>query len=170
VAGERQSDRERGFLRLLEAYTGPLRRLCAAYMQSPSDRQDLFQEIAVALWTAFPRFRADASERTWLYRIAHNIALTYSSKRRRQHRSEQPLEATMPSPEPMADSRRLTLLQAVQKLEAVDRQLVFLYLEGLSAREMEDITGMTAGNIEVRLSRLRRKLANAVKTEGGECL
>jgi RNA polymerase sigma-70 factor (ECF subfamily) len=136
-------------------------------MQNPSDRQDLFQEIAMALWTALPRFRAAASERTWLYRIAHNVALTYSSKRRRQHRSEQPLEVTMRDPGPMLDSRRFTLLQAVQKLEAVDRQLVFLYLEGLSAREMEDITGMTADNIGVRLSRLRRKLACALKTEGG---
>jgi RNA polymerase sigma-70 factor (ECF subfamily) len=136
-------------------------------MQNPSDRQDLFQEIAMALWTALPRFRAAASERTWLYRIAHNVALTYSSKRRRQRRSEQPLAVTMRDPEPMHDSRRLTLLQAVQKLEVVDRQLVFLYLEGLSAREMEDITGMTADNIGVRLSRLRRKLACALKTEGG---
>jgi RNA polymerase sigma factor (sigma-70 family) len=73
-------------------------------MQDVSDRQDLFQEIAMALWTALPRFRAAASERTWLYRIAHNVALTYSSKRRRQHRSEQPLEATMRDPEPLLEA------------------------------------------------------------------
>jgi len=93
-------------------------------MQDPSDRQDLFQEIALALWTAWPRFRADASERTWLYRVAHNVALTYASKRRRQHRSEEPIQMTMPDPACNDDSRRLALLQSVQRLEAVDRQLV----------------------------------------------
>lgn len=124
MPGDRQSDRELIFSRVLEAYTGPLRRLCAAYMQDPSDRQDLFQEIALALWTAWPRFRADASERTWLYRVAHNVALTYASKRRRQHRSEEPIQMTMPDPACNDDSRRLALLQSVQRLEAVDRQLV----------------------------------------------
>lgn len=121
----------------------------------------------MALWTALPKFRAAASERTWLYRIAHNVALTYASKRRWQRRSEQPIEMTMRDPAWNHDSRRMALLQSVQKLEAIDRQLVILYLEGFSAREMEDIAGMTANNIGVRLARLRRKLACALKTKGG---
>jgi RNA polymerase sigma-70 factor (ECF subfamily) len=167
VAGDRELNRESHFLRLLETYTRPLRRLCAAYMADPSDRQDLFQEIAMALWTALPRYRATASERTWLYRVAHNVALTYASKWRRQHGSERPIEETMCDAAGTSDSRRLALLLCVRKLESVDRGLVILYLEGFSGHEMEDITGMTANNIAVRLTRLRRKLACALNTKGG---
>ena len=74
---------------------------------------------------------------------------------------------TIPDPACKDDSRHVALLQAVQQLDAVDRQLVLLYLEGLSAREMEEITGLTANNIGVRLTRLRRKLASALKAKGG---
>jgi len=155
------------FSRLLEAYARPLRRLCAAYMPDQSDRQDLFQEIALALWTARPKFRASASERTWLYRIAHNVALTYAAKRRRQHRTEEPIQIATPDQASQDDGRHAALLQAIQLLDTVDRQLALLYLEGLAAREMEDITGLTANNIGVRLTRLRHKLTTSLNPKGG---
>ena len=66
------------FEALLGNYGAALKRLCRAYLQDPGDQQDLLQEILMAIWSALPRFRAEASERTWMYRIAHNVALTYS--------------------------------------------------------------------------------------------
>src|SRR5271167_4177134 len=84
-----ESQRE-AFLRLIEQYQPPLRRLAGAYLQRPADREDLVQEIALALWQAIPNFRSDASERTWLYRIAHNVAISSSAKlRRTSHREGQ---------------------------------------------------------------------------------
>ncbi len=67
-----------------------MRRLAAVYVNDGRDREDLVQEIAVALWQAIPKFRGEASERTWLYRIAHNTAITASAKlwrrgRRKRH-------------------------------------------------------------------------------------
>ena len=152
---------------MLELYSAPLRRLSAAYMPELSDRQDLFQEIALALWTSFPSFRAEASERTWVYRVAHNVALTCSAKRRRQQRTEEVMEPAIHDPAPPQDVRRLALLNSVQQLEPVDRQLIVLHLEGLTAREIEEVTGMTANNIGVRLTRIRRKLASALTTSEG---
>ncbi len=86
------ADRESGFLRILETYGGLLRRLCKAYLRDTTEQDDLFQEIAFAIWTALPTFRRDSSERTWAYRIAHNVAFSYSAKRRRQQCSELPME------------------------------------------------------------------------------
>jgi hypothetical protein len=60
------------------------------------------------------------------------------------------------------DPRRRVLLEAVQQLDSIDRQVVLLYLEGLSAREIEQVTGLSANSISVRLSRLRRRLASIV--------
>ncbi len=113
----------------------------------------------MALWTALPRFRTDASERTWLYRIAHNVALTYATRRRRQHSEEMPMERMTQEPATETNHRRYALIESVQQLEEVDRQMAILYLEGLSQREMEEVTGLTENNVAVRLSRLRRKLA-----------
>jgi len=165
VASDRQPDLEPEFSRLLENHAPALRRLCVAYMEDASDRQDLFQEIAIALWTAWPGFRGQASERTWLYRVAHNVALTYAAKRRRQRSSEEALDETLHSPATGDNHRRFALLESVQRLGPVDRQLALLYLEGLSAREIEEITGMAANNVGVRLNRLRQKLAAAFRAK-----
>ena len=163
MAGDHKSGLDQDFARVLTVHGRALDRLCAAYLPDAFDRQDLFQEIAIAIWTALPRFRAEASERTWLYRIAHNVALTFVAKRRRQLSQEQPLDDAMCSPAGPGNSRRFALLESVRQLGPVDRQLVLLYLEGLSAREIEEVTGLTANNIGVRLLRLRRKLATAVQ-------
>ena len=152
-------------MRLLDAYGGALRRLCAAYLQGGGDQQDLFQEIAAALWSALPGFRGDASERTWVYRIAHNVAYSYAKKRRRQCQSELQMDALPDHRLAPEDPRRPVLLEAVQQLDSLDRQVVLLYLEGLSAREIEQVTGMSANSIGVRLSRLRRRLASMVMSK-----
>ena len=149
---------ETQFEQLLDRYAPALRRLCSAYRRDPGDRQDLFQEIAVALWTALPRFRADSSERTWLYRIAHNVALTDTARRQSKRRREVQIDEHPPPPSAPESPRRAELLDAVQRLEPVDRELALLYLEGLSTREIGDVLGITEGNAAVRLTRLRQRL------------
>ena len=155
------------FLRLLDAYGQALRRLCAAYVQGDGDRQDLLQEIAAALWSALPGFRGAASERTWVYRIAHNVAYSFAKKLRRQYQSELQMDALPDDSLAPEDHRRRVLLEAVQQLDSIDRQVVLLYLEGLSARDIEQVTGLSANSISVRLSRLRRRLASIVMSKEG---
>jgi RNA polymerase sigma-70 factor (ECF subfamily) len=69
------------------------------------------------------------------------------------------MELLTRDPATEADPHRYALIESVQQLEEVDRQLAILYLEGLSQREMEEVTGLTENNVAVRLSRLRKKLA-----------
>lgn len=154
---------EAQFRDLIVRYRPALRRLCAAYLWEPADRDDLFQEIAAAVWTALPRFRGDASERTWLYRIAHNVAMTYATRRRRQHQREHPLEEATQRAANTVDPRRADLLRLVEQLEPIDRQIALLYLEGLTASETEDVLGLNPNHAAVRLTRLRRKLMAAVR-------
>jgi RNA polymerase sigma-70 factor (ECF subfamily) len=105
-----------------------------------------------------------ASEQRGFTEIAHNVAITYSSRLRRR----QPLSSTYPAMPQHAsheDPRRLVLLESIQQLEPIDRQLVLLYLEGFSARETEEVVGLAANNVAIRLTRLRRKLASAVQSK-----
>jgi RNA polymerase sigma factor (sigma-70 family) len=150
-------DDEARFAGLMESYAGPIRRLCGAYAASAADREDLWQDIFVAVWRALPGYRGDASLRTWLYRIAHNVALTWQARERRRQSRETHLDADVPAPE-QADLRRLALNRAIAQMMPVDRTLTLLWLEGLSAAEIEAVTGVKSGTVAVRLSRIRKQL------------
>jgi len=154
---------------LLKRYLAPLQRLAFAYTRDAGAREDLFQEIALALWTALPSFRGDASERTWLYRVAHNTAIRFMARRLRRARHEHPDDGVTEPVSPVNPERtaidsqqRERLWTAVQALPVPDRRLVMLHLEGLSAAEIEAVTGLSAGNVATRLTRLRQKLATTI--------
>jgi RNA polymerase sigma factor (sigma-70 family) len=157
--------RER-YLGLLEKHTPALRRLCHSYCDERARAEDLFQEIALAIWTALERFRGESSDRTWLYRIAHNVALTTIAKSRKRDRREQPVENEIELPNTggdpearLVESQKQEMLQRlVQELPLDDRRLVLLYLEGFSTAEIEAVTGLTRSNVTVRLSRIRQRL------------
>ena len=166
------ADRRTTYEDLLRRYFPALRRLARSYAREASAQEDLVQEIALGLWTALPKFRGDASERTWLYRVAHNTAISFvtSSKRRAQHeQSGTPADLPGPAANPesmvIEDQQRARLWAAVQELPLMDRQIVVLHFEGLSAAEIEAVTGLSAGNIATRLTRVRQKLASRVRGE-----
>jgi RNA polymerase sigma-70 factor (ECF subfamily) len=145
------------FLQLMAEFERPMRRLCAAYADRVVDREDLFQEIFLAVWRALPAFRGDATARTWLYRIAHNVALTWQARHRRRAAKEGPLIEGASAVAEM-DVRRLELTRANARMPPGDRTLVLLWLEGLSAAEIAEVTGIKAPTVAVRLSRIRRTL------------
>ncbi len=164
-------ERNATWLRLMEQYRGALWRLVQSYEADPGAREDLLQEIALGLWQAIPRFRGDASERTWLYRIAHNVAISAGMSRRRRSSREvelpdsaQPAStAELPDRALVRREQREAMLAAIRELPAIDRQLIVLHLEGLSGREIEEISGMSEGAIHTRLSRIRGRLTAAIR-------
>jgi RNA polymerase sigma-70 factor (ECF subfamily) len=166
-----QATHRQRYLGLLEEHTPALRRLCHSYCSSRAEAEDLFQEIALAIWTALARFRGESSERTWLYRIAHNVALTLAARKRRQVAREQPVENGLNLPGAGSDlefqiaetEKQQTLQRLVRELSLNDRRLVLLYLEGLSTADIEAVTGLTRSNVTVRLSRIRQKLSDAIQ-------
>jgi RNA polymerase sigma-70 factor (ECF subfamily) len=151
------SDYRRDFADIMATYANPMRRLCAAYAENGLDREDLFQEIFMAVWRALPAFRGDASVRTWVYRIAHNVALTWRARDRRRQAREMPLESDAGASTQM-DFRRFALRRAIAAMSPGDRTLTVLWLEGLSAAEIEEVTGIKSATVAVRLSRIRKQL------------
>ncbi len=121
----------------------------------------------MALWKALPNFRGDCSERTYVYRVAHNTALRFVVSHRELTVREQgsieaviePVSTDNPERDAIRNQRRQRLWQAVQNLPMVDRQIAVLHLEGLSTAEIMDVTGFSEAMIAMRLSRLRRRLA-----------
>jgi len=141
-----------------------LRRFCATHRIDSWDRQDLFQEIAIALWTALPHFRGEASERTWIYRIAQNVAFSDAVRHRRRRGREAPFDDAS-APGHAENERRRELFDAIRRLEPIERQLAWLYLEGLTAREIGEVLGISEGNAAVRLTRLRQQLSDMLNAQ-----
>ena len=151
------------FNRLLAADRPALTRLAASYARSRADRDDLLQEIGIALWRALPTFRGECSERTFLFRIAHNRCMTHLAKRRPMVSLDdmqfEPEDPCAHSEAQLADEqRRDRLLRAIQQLPLIYREVVVLMLEGLDYGEIADVVGISATNVGVRLNRAKQQL------------
>jgi RNA polymerase sigma-70 factor, ECF subfamily len=153
------AERERQFVALFEQSRAGIRRLCYSYLNSTSEVDDLFQEIMTNVWNSLPKFRGDAKLSTWVYRIAVNTALIY---RRRQRPSEELPDVPDHRVSPQQDLERQEQLEALHRaiaqLGGQDRLLVSLLLEGLSYKEIADVTGITINYVGVKISRIKQAL------------
>src|SRR3979490_1696922 len=102
------------YARTVAMFGAALERLSRAYESDADLRLDLLQEIHFALWRSFAQFDGRCSERTWVYRVAHNVAASHVLKRgRSRSRSLTPLDEIAAQADPM---------QASPEAEAGDRQ------------------------------------------------
>lgn len=162
------TESERRFNVLLDVHGPSLMRLASSYVRNRGEREDLFQEIVIAVWRALPGFRGECSERTFLFRIAHNRCLTHVARRR----PTAPLDehdADARDPQPTIEAQlaerqeRERLLNAVRGLPLAYRQVVTLTLEGLPYREIAQVLGIGESNVGVRLNRARQLLKDLLK-------
>ncbi|MEM6816303.1 MAG: sigma-70 family RNA polymerase sigma factor, partial [Bacteroidota bacterium] len=73
---------EEAFLNLIEKYQAIIYKVCKMYRDTKEDQEDLFQDILLQLWRAYPGFRGDAKVTTWMYRVALNTAISSIRKKR----------------------------------------------------------------------------------------
>jgi RNA polymerase sigma-70 factor (ECF subfamily) len=157
------ADLEQRLHALLTAHGASLSRLARSYVRRPGDSDDLLQEIVVAIWRAMPRFRGECSERTFVFRIAHNRAIAFITRRRLPQADDEAaleIEDSRPNPEEALSTEQQgqRLMNAVQSLPLTQRQVVTLTLEGLSYAEIADVLGITDTNVGARLTRARQML------------
>lgn len=166
------ADRDDLYEQISVDYAAPLARLARAYEANPAHRQDLLQEIHIALWRSLSSFNHECSLRTWVYRVAHNVAGTHilRNRRRRSHRlvdlDEVEVGADGFDAERHIDEGRtleaLTVL--IQRLKPLDRDVIVLYLEGLPAGEISDIVGLSPGNVAIKIHRIKQILTRTFHT------
>lgn len=147
-------------------YRAALDRLARAYEPDADRRLDLLQEIHVALWRSFAMFDGRCSLRTWVYRVAHNVATSQVIRRRTRAPALVGLDEIESMPDAIdheqgLDHRRALdrLMILVHRLEPVDRQVILLYLEGLDAMSIGEVTGISAGNVATKVHRLKKLLS-----------
>jgi len=154
------------FVRQVQANQGIIQKICGLYGQTQPDREDLFQEIIVQLWKAVPKFQEQSRFSTWLYRVALNTAISDFRKKRRALPVIQTEVASLEIESELIDDkdeRLKTLYAAISQLQEIDKAVVMLYLEDKSYDEMEDIVGISASTLRVRMNRIREKLRELTK-------
>lgn len=161
------------FARILREHGPALARLAAGYEADPHEREDLVQETALAVWRALPSFRGECSERTFVFRIAHNRGLAYRWHRRRRFEALDAADAVRdPRPDPASQAvarlDRERLATAVRQLPEAYRAVVMLTLEGLPNRDVAEVLGITENNVAVRLTRARQRLRDLLAESGDE--
>lgn len=143
-----------------------------AYAPLPQDKDDLFQEILLQVWSSIPNFREDAKETTWIYRVALNTALVWKrTEKRKRKRFRTEFLDIHEIPQTKDDRNELShnqhvldqVYDAIRQLPESESSIVLLYLDGLSYNEMADVLGISKSNVGVRLNRAKKKLTQLMK-------
>lgn len=152
------------FLQLLQANQGIIYKLVALYAQNVEEKKDLYQEVVLQTWKAWPNFRGDAKFSTWLYRICLNTILTQQRKPY-QVDAKTDLDQYQLTAENTAEknqeAQRLRL--AIRQLAETDRAIVSLHLDGYDNNEIAQIVGIASNHVAVKLFRIKQQLANLLK-------
>lgn len=165
-----RNDREAVYRAWMERHAAAVARAAAVYERDPSERQDLVQEIWIAIWKSLPSFRGESSERTFIFRIVHNRSVSHVARRVRDRGipGEVPDvqdELADPVHRVSANEEFERLLTMIYRLPMMDRQLLQLSLERMKQREIGSVLGISENNVAVRLNRAREKLRKLLEEQ-----
>lgn len=162
-------EKEQEFLNRMESHKGILYKVSKMYMDNPDDQQDLFQEIVCQLWKSYDSFRNESQFSTWMYRVAVNTAIVFLKKEKRKVDKYEIASENIKEEEGdsyIKESQLEHFYKAVQKLDKIDKAIIFYQLEGFSHKEIGDNLGISEGNARVKLNRAKEKLKEIIKNQG----
>ena len=153
---------EQNFVELLEQHQNIVHKVCRLYTNNYDAHNDLFQEITIQLWKAFPKFRGDSKFSTWMYRVGLNTAITLYRKSKRTINTQQfdtvQFKISAEEYDSTEEDQLKLLYNAVHQLNDIEKALVFLYLEDKNYKEISETMGITEVNARVKMNRVKTKL------------
>ena len=162
----KESEQRQIFNEWLDGYRALLFKIIRAYAFNEDDRNDLFQEISLQMYRSIPNFKGTSTVSTWLYRIALNTAIKWSTKEKKHSDGHDEvgnmLNVLVAGDEPK-DDRVAWLYDQIKQLNQIDRSLTLLLLDGYSYKEMSAMMGISESNIGVKIHRIKKYLVNNSK-------
>jgi RNA polymerase sigma factor (sigma-70 family) len=152
------------FIQILKDNKGIIYKVINTYCKESDEKKDLEQEIVIQLWKSFQSYNSDYKISTWIYKIAMNISISYyrSNLNRKSKTISinesifQEIESENNSDE-LEDNRRL-LHEFMNQLNEFDKQILILYFDDLSYKEIADIVGITETHVGTKINRINKKL------------
>ncbi len=159
-SSETQELRRRRYREIERRYGRLLQRIAERHTRSPEDRDDLLQDIRLAIWNALPAYRGESSLRTYAVRIAHNRAATTLRTSAQTYVPVAELPAAQPSLDQQLETatRRGWLSRTLTQLSPSIADALERRLAGDSYQEIADALGITTSNVGVRLHTGKVKL------------
>jgi RNA polymerase sigma-70 factor (ECF subfamily) len=153
---------EHSFVKQLQENQNIIHKICRLYTNDDDAHKDLFQEITIQLWKAYPKFRGDSKFSTWTYRVALNTAITLYRKTKRSINTiefEGQKHFTPNIDYNYEEEEQLKLLyKAVYQLNDIEKALIFMYLEDKDYTEIATTLGISEVNARVKMNRIKGKL------------
>ena len=157
---------EQLFVQTINQHQGILHKVCRIYCHNQEDHNDLFQEIVLQLWKAFPSFRNESKITTWMYRIALNTTISGLRKKKITLTALENISFQIEDKKELTiDEDLQQLYKAIEYLSDVEKSIVLLYLEDKPYEEIAEITGIAANYVAVKMNRIKEKLRTLLKTE-----
>lgn len=157
---------EQSFVSQLKENQNIVHKICRLYTSGEDAHNDLFQEITIQLWKAYPKFRGDSKFSTWAYRVGLNTAITLYRKSTRSIATtdmEGKKQFIAPDDYNFEEEEQIKLLyKAVQQLNDIEKALVFMYLEDKDYVEIAETLGISEVNARVKMNRIKGKLKKIV--------
>ncbi|HEY9170383.1 MAG TPA: RNA polymerase sigma factor [Lutibacter sp.] len=153
---------EHKFIVEFEQNQNIIHKVCRIYTSNQDAHNDLFQEIAIQLWRAYPKFRGESKLSTWMYRIGLNTAITLYRKSKRSVVTQDfdsvlyKIEST--SYDDTEEEQLKLMYNAIHQLNDIDKALIFLYLEDVNYKEIAETMGISEVNARVRMNRIKTRL------------
>lgn len=153
---------EHSFVEQLEQYQNIAHKVCRLYTNNQDAHNDLFQEITIQLWKAYPKFRGESKFSTWMYRVSLNTAITLYRKSKRNISTQDidgvQFKITSETYDDTEEQQLKLLYNAVHQLNDIEKALVFLYLEDKNYNEISETLGISEVNARVKMNRVKTKL------------
>jgi RNA polymerase sigma factor (sigma-70 family) len=155
-------DQRRRWAGTLAEHGRGLSRMAGSYTRSAAEREDLEQDIALALWRALPTFRGESSLKTFAYRVARYCCFRHVRRRRDLGDAADP--ASVADPAACVESavlradQRARIEQALTDLPENLESVLTMHLTGHSYTQIAEALGISERNVSVRLTRARARL------------
>ena len=146
---------------ILLQYAPLMARIAATHEADQALREDLLQDISLAVWHAVENFRGDSSMKTFIARVAHNRAVDHvlkETRRQDRHNSSDPLLDLVSTDSHQHSDNTYDLMTAMRRLPLKFRQVISLQLEGFNQAEIAHTLGLNEANVAKRASRARVQL------------
>ncbi len=155
-------DLEHKFISEFQENQNIIHKVCRIYTNNQEAHNDLFQEITIQLWKAYPKFRGDSKLSTWMYRIGLNTAITLYRKSKRSvitQDFDSVLHRIQSTDYDNTEEEQLKLMyKAIHQLSDIDKALIFLYLEDKNYKEISETIGISEVNARVKMNRIKTRL------------